>query len=486
MRRLGIAVLLLSCVSTLVAADDVARLLTEIRGSHVVIDQTRELTDKIGGRPTGSPACVRAEEWAAAKLRAAGVDDVRLERYVLPATWRSDAATASCLSPEAFPLRIVACPLTVSTPKGEALEATLVDFGDGSPEALAKVPPSKGKIAFVHSAIMKSLDDLFGDYFRVLTLLDAAHKSGVAAMLIESSQPRSLLYRHPVSFDGEIVKLPVAIVAHDQSERMVRLMESGQVRVRIRLVSKIKEPATARNVAGTIRGTDKSDEIVIFGAHLDSWDLGTGALDNGVNSATVIDLARAIRATGLRPRRTIRFVLFTGEEQGMIGSREYVRAHASELPKVVMMLTADIGSGKTTGFFLNGREDLRRGVEEALGPIYSAKEQQNPIDGIDGTDNFDFLISGVPNLVANQDPVPYLPEYHAESDTFDKVDTKQAIENEAIDAAIVWYFANTADRLPRQNRAEVEKLLADNHLVEQMKAFQQWDEWVGGKRGLGK
>ena len=454
----------------------------QIQASNAVIDDLRELTDTVGGRPTGSPEMEHAVKWAVAKFEAAHVP-VHLESYTLPAYWRNEVAAASCVAPASFPLRIAAAPLTVSTPNGAAIEAELVDFGDGSEAGLAKVPASaKGKIAFVHTAIMKSLDDLFGDYMRTNVLLAAARKHGVAAMLIESSQPRSLLYRHPMSFVGKPVDLPVAVVAHDPSERLVRLMERGAVRVSLKLVSRMQKDAPSQNVVAEIRGSEKPNEIVIFGAHFDSWDLGTGALDNGINATTVIDTARQLVAAGLKPKRTIRFILFTGEEQGMIGSRAYVAQHRAEMPEVVMMMTADIGSGKTTGFFLDGREELRKPVEEALAPLLDVKSQANPIDAIDGSDNFDFLLAGVPNLIGNQDATPYLPEYHAESDTFDKVDVAQAKANEALDAAVLWHFANMPGRIPQQSRAEVGKLLAETHLDEQMKAFDQWEEWTSGKR----
>lgn len=462
-------------------AGDAAPLLAKVRVSNAMTDDLRELCDTIGGRPTPSAAGERSEAWAAQKFRDAGVP-VTLESYMVPAAWRSRTATAEAIAPAAFPLRIAAAPFTAST-IGK-IEGTLVDFGDGNPEVLAKVPESAGKIAFVHTGIMNSLDDLFGDYMRINALLGAAKRTGVAAMLLESSQRRSLLYRHPMSLDGRIVPLPVAVVAHDHAERLARLMQRGDVRVSLRLDNEIAGPVAARNVVAEIRGSDKADEIVVIGAHLDSWDMGTGALDNGVNAVTVIDLARQIKALGLKPRRTIRFVDFTGEENGMIGSRAYAERHREEMPKTAAMITMDIGSGKTTGFFLNGREDLRPFVQDALAPAIDPKAQQNVPDAIDGTDNFDFILFGVPNLVANQDPLPYLPEYHGESDTFDKVDVAAAKENEAIDAALLWALANGDARPPQQTRAEVEKLLADQHLVEQMKLFAQWDDWAEHKRGL--
>jgi carboxypeptidase Q len=188
----------------------------------------------------------------------------------------------------------------------------------------------------------------------------------------------------------------------------------------------------------------------------------------------------------LTPRRTIRFVLFTGEEQGMLGSRAYVVAHAAELDRHAAVVIYDIGSGRLTGIFLNGREDVRATVDTALARVGSLGPFTNPIDAIDGTDNFDFLLSGVPNFVGFQDPAPYLPDYHAESDTFDKVDAREAKAGEAALAALVWELANAERIPPRQTRAEVDALIEATGLEPQMKAFAQWDDWTAGRRGVPK
>jgi hypothetical protein len=198
-------------------------------------------------------------------------------------------------------------------------------------------------------------------------------------------------------------------------------------------------------------------------------------------------VARGIKQLGLRPRRTIRFVLFTGEEQGMWGSAGYVKSHAAELDQHVAAVIFDISSGRTEGFYLNGRDELRRAVEDALRVVRGKRIWNNPLEGVDGTDNFDFLLAGVLNLVANQDPIPYLPDYHAESDIFDMVDAREAKNNDGIAAALVWGLANSKNPpARRQTRVEVEKLLRDTKLDEQMKAFGQWEEWVAGKRGVSK
>jgi Zn-dependent M28 family amino/carboxypeptidase len=262
------------------------------------------------------------------------------------------------------------------------------------------------------------------------------------------------------------------------------LAAQGPVRLRLRLSNTSGGPFESRNVVAEIRGRERPDEVVLLGAHLDSWDLGTGAEDNGANSALVIDAARALKELQLKPRRTIRFVLFTGEEQGMWGSAGYVLRHAKEMNRHNAAVIFDIGTGRTSGFFLNGREDLRAPLERMLAAMPGLELTQNPGDAIDGTDNLDFLLSGVPNLVANQDAAPYLPNYHAESDTLEKVDVRELRTNAAIATGLVWALAENPERFGRrQTRDEVEKLLTDTRLDVQMKTFAQWDDFRTGKRG---
>ena len=474
--------------SQVVSPDLTARLVTRASGSTPLLDDVRELCDRIGGRPTGSAACERAVEWGSSAFRAAGVDKVTTETFSVPNLWLGRSADATCVSPETFPLRIAAAPYSLSTPGRRPLEARLLDAGDGSPEAFAKLGNSaKGAIALVRSAEMKTLDDLFVEYLRNGTVLAAASKAQVSAVLLQSTRPRGLLYRHPVTLNATLAPFPVAIIAREQAARLLRLAERKDVRLSLNISNQISGAYQSRNVVAEIRGSEKPDEIVLLGAHLDSWELGTGANDNGVNAALVIDVARGIKQLGLRPRRTIRFVLFTGEEQGMWGSAGYVKSHAAELDQHVAVVIFDIGSGRTQGFYLNGRDELRRAVEDALRVVRGKRIWNNPLEGVDGTDNFDFLLSGVPNLVANQDPIPYLPDYHAESDVFDMVDAREAKNNDGIAAALVWGLANSRNPpARRQTRVEVEKLLRDTKLDEQMKAFGQWEEWVARKRGVSK
>ncbi len=467
----------------LVAQDPPNKLAARAKGDTPLFTDLRELCDGIGGRPTGSAACDRAIEWAAKKFRDIGIQNVSVEPFTATNMWLPVAAEASATSPAKFNIRIAAAPMSPSTKS--PIEAKLLDAGEGTPQAFAKLGAAlKGSIVLIHSAEMKTFDDLFAEYFRNVALLDAARKYQPAAMLLQSTRPRGLLYRHPISLDTSYAPVPTGVISREHAERLARLAEKGEVRVRLSITNRTLPTYQSKNVIAEIRGREKPDEIVLVGAHLDSWDLGTGAEDNGVNASMVIDLARAFHDLGLVPRRTIRFALFTGEEQGMLGSEGYVAQHKNELDRFAAVVIFDTGSGHTSGFYLNGREELRKPINDALATVEGLNATEHVIDGIDGTDNFDFLISGVPNLVGIQDPIPYLPDYHSESDTFDRVNQKEQKATEAVAGVLLWSLAENPERpAKRQTRAQVEKLLLDTKLDQQMQAFGQWEEFKSGKRG---
>ncbi|HKY33998.1 MAG TPA: M28 family peptidase [Candidatus Polarisedimenticolia bacterium] len=459
-----------------------ARLMERALASGALEDDLEHLTQRIGGRVTGTPASERSIDWAASRLRQAGVS-VSLEEFAVPRFWDDGEAEVWAVSPERFPLPAVACPGSLATPAG-AIEAAVVDAGSGTPEDFSRLgPAAAGAVALVGTRPMEGLGDLFAEYLRDRPMMEAARRAGIAALMVMSNRPRGLLYSHPVRLDGTPAPLPVALVAREPAERLRRLMAHGPARVRLRLAPREGGPFTSRNVIGEIRGSARPGEIVLLGAHLDSWGLGEGAEDNGVNAALVIDVARGFRELGLTPSRTVRFALFTGEEQGLWGSASYVRRHGEEMDRHAAAVIHDTGSGRVRGYYLNGREELRAPVEEALRPAASLGPFQHPLDAVDGTDNFDFLLAGVPNLLADQEAGPYLPDYHAESDTFDKVDREQARRNAAVAAVLVWGLAQ-AEAPPgrRQTRQEVAALLERSGLEPVMRSFGQWEGWAGGSR----
>jgi carboxypeptidase Q len=466
-------------------AEAAAKILPLVMGSSPMEENLRRLTDEIGGRVTGSPEMAKAVEWGVGAFRAAGVD-VHTEKYTLPVTWREGDTRLELLGPVKFPVRLKATGWSPATPAG-GIEANVVDVGYGNEDDFAKAGASvKGTILLVHSDIGATWASLDNEYLRPPLIIDHARKEGATAILWIGARERLLLYRHTNSLAGEIDKIPQAILAREDGLRLARTVAAypGKVGVKLDMPNKIGGPIEQENVVGEIRGYEKPDEVVILGAHLDSWDLGTGALDNGCNAALVIEAARAIKTTGLLPRRTIRFVLFSGEEQGTIGSFEYVKFHRAELDKIRAMITFDNGIGRVTGYSLGGRGELEAGVREVLEPLESWGANNHTSDASFGTDNFDFMLEGVPTLVANQEEANYLPNYHAASDTLDKVDMRELKLHTVLAALTAWGIADRAEPLgKRLTRAELDVLVKETGLAQQLKLLGYWDAWQSGARG---
>src|SRR5882724_979327 len=462
---------------------DTQRLIDEALKPSPVQENLRVLTDEIGGRVPGTPAMEKAMKWGFDAFRAAGADTVKLESYSIAHSWQEGATRVAVTSPTQFNVHAVSVGWAPAT--NGAARARVVDVGKGDAAGFAKAGDIAGTLLLVHTETMKTWDDLFAEYLKAPAIIAAAMKGKAAGIAFISTRQRDLLYRHINTNHGEIDRLPIVIVAREDGERVARLVAKGSpVEAEFDLPNKIGGPFEVANVVAEIKGSEKPDEYVLLGAHLDSWDLGTGALDNGCNAALVIDALRAIKASGLRPRRSIRFALFTGEEQGTLGSRAYVTAHRNEMDKVAAVLIFDEGTGKATGFSLGGRKDLVAPMTKLVAAFRPWNATKLTTDAFVGTDNLDFLLEGVPNLVANQVEANYLENYHASSDTYDKVDFDQLKKHVAIASALIYEIADAPQPLgPRQDRAQVESLVKETHLDDQLKAFGMWQEWEQGTRG---
>jgi carboxypeptidase Q len=476
-----------SAIDASSCAQAAAKLMPIILGDSPMIENLRKLTDEIGGRVSGSPEMAKAVQWGIGGFRAAGVD-VHTEKYTLPVSWKEGATRLSITAPAAAAprtLRAVSEGWSPATPR-DGIEGNVVDIGTGKEADISRAGNLKGAILLAHSEIGSSWPDLFNEYMRPPGIIARAVREGAAAILWMSARERLLLYRHTNSLNGEIDKIPQAVVAREDALGLARLIEAnpGSVRLRLEMPNQIGGPVEQENVVGQIRGYDKPDEVVILGAHLDSWELGTGALDNGCNAALVIEAARAIKAMGVLPKRTIRFVLFTGEEQGTIGSHAYVKSHATELDKIRGVVIFDSGSGRVSGFSLGGRSDTETGLRQILKPLDAWGATQHADDASFGTDNFDFLLEGVPTFVANQEISNYLANYHAASDTFDKVDQRELKVNTVIAALTAWGIADRTEPIgKRLSRVELNILVKQTGLDEQMKLLGYWEHWQSGTRG---
>jgi hypothetical protein len=466
-------------------AQAAAKITPIVMGESPLEENLRRLTDGIGGRVTGSLEMTKAVEWGVAGFRTAGVD-VRTETYSLPVRWSEGATRLEVLGPDSFPVSLVSLGLSPATPPG-GLEGPLIPIGSGAEADFARVGGNaKSAILIVHTEVSYTWSDLFNEYRYPPAIIERAVRAGALAILWTGERERKLLYRHTNSLDGRPERIPQAVLAREDGLRLERAVGAnpGKTRVRLTMPNNVGGPVDQQNVVGEIRGYEKPDEIVVLGAHLDSWELGTGALDNGCNAALVIEAARAIKASGLLPRRTIRFILFSGEEEGLLGSWAYVKAHRDELDKYRGVVIFDSGVGRTTGFSLGGRHDIEPAVREILRPFAGWGVGQHSFDATWGTDHFDFLLEGVPNLVANQEVANYLQNYHAASDTFDKVDIRELKLNTVLAAVTAWGIADRAQPIgPRLTRAQVAQLLKETGLEQQLREQGMWDEWESGGRG---
>jgi carboxypeptidase Q len=367
-----------------------------------------------------------------------------------------------------------------------AKHVPVVDVGAGTEADFKKAGDISGKLILVHSDVLKTWLDLFNEYMKAPPVIEAAVKGKAKAIAFIATREHDVLYRHTNAMAGQIDQIPMVLVAREDGERVGRLVTSGHpVWADLSVPNKIGGPVTSSNVIAEIKGSEKPDEFVILGAHLDSWELGTGALDNGCNSALVVDALRTIKESGLKPRRAIRFILFSGEEEGMVGSRAYATAHRNELDQLAGVAVIDAGIGRVTGFTLGGRKDVADAVAEIVAPLKQFHASTLTTDDIEwGTDNFDFLLEGAPTMVAIQEEGNYLVNYHATSDTFDKVDIGQLKKHTAEMTVLAFGIANAKDRIgPRLTRAQIEKTLLDTHVDEQMKPLGIWAEWESAKRG---
>ncbi len=448
-------------------------------------ENLRVLTDEIGGRVPGTPAFEKAQQWAIAAFKQAGADSVHTEEFTIPQSWTEGDTQVNVVAPVKFHVRAVSvawiAPMT-STP------ARVVDVGMGTAAEFAKAGDIAGAIILVHSKVLATWDDLFDEYFRAPGIIARSVQGKALLIAFTSSRDYDILYRHINTLSGKMDVIPQVLLAREDSLRIARLIAHGEkVQMSISLPNKVGPIITSHNVIAEIKGSELPNEVVIFGAHLDSWNLGTGALDNGCNAALVIDAVRAIKASGIRLRRTMRFILFSGEEQGMFGSLAYVRAHRKELDNVAAEVVLDGGDGAITGFSTGGRKDIDTTLAPLLQPFAAWKATEITNDAALGTDNYDFMIEGVPTILPNQETANYLINYHATSDTYDKVDFAQLKKNEAITAELMLELANIPQRLgPRLTRAQIEATFPDTHLDEEMKGFRVWDEWVDGSRGRAK
>ena len=436
------------------AAEPVETLVAHALTSSKAYETLSYLTDNIGPRLSGTRGAALAVKWTTEQFRAWGIP-VRNEKIMVP-RWIRGAESARLVSHNDQRIVLTTLGGSVATPPAgitaEVIEVTSFD----ELKALGRTKVA-GKIVFFNRAMDmelvragRSFDAYSGAVEFRSKGADEASTLGAVAAVIRSVDSASLRTPHTGSLRYRVErKIPAAAVSAEDAMLIHRLLAKGErVRMHLVLMPRTLPDVESANVVAEIRGSEKPDEIVVIGGHLDSWDLGTGAIDNGSGVAMVMETMRLVHDLKMKPRRTIRCVLFMNEENGLRGGRAYWRTHAAEMSRHIAAIESDAGAGKPTGFIttVSGERLLRLqrrlSVLQRIGPM-----KFETTTGATGADTSLMVEGGVPGFGLLPDPRHYFDYHHSAADTLDKVDPNHLAENAAAIAALTWVIADADESL---------------------------------------
>jgi carboxypeptidase Q len=412
----------------------------------------QSLTDEIGGRVTGSPQSREASEWILKELKDAGYDSAHFEEYALETAWKRGPAEGEILSPAQFHLHVGAYGWVPGT--NGRVESRVVDLGSPPSNDLPGTNESLSGAAIIVD--VHSIGNTPGQVMRAAMASQLA-RAGAAAMLIPSDKPGRMLY---TSAYGMYPRAPIPIlsIGKEDTAFLRRLLARGPVKIALDIKNSFERPQGERNVIADLPG-EHPDEVTLLGAHFDSWDPAQGADDNGTGVAAVLEAARILKRLGVKPRTTIRFAFFSGEEEGNLGSLAYIDQHKAELGKLRAFLLMDSGAQTPQGFYTNGREDVASAARRVLLPLASLGDSEVTTEADLESDNGTFMTVGVPCLTLKVAPGDYEVRHHAVTDTFDNVNLQLLARDTAVIAVASWLVANQETRLaPLQSASEIRDL----------------------------
>lgn len=421
-------------------AKTVDRLIDKALEDDVAWDMLESLTTEIGPRLAGSEAEARARDWGVRALKELGFKNVRIETFELP-YWERVAESAEIVSPFPQALAVTALGNSVATPEGGATGEvvrfrTLLELQDAPMTGL------EGKIVFVDE-VMTRTQDGSGYGWAVAKRSGAANEAarrGAAAALIRSAGTSAVRTPHTgvMRYAEDVTPVPIAALSNPDATQLARAMEraEGPVRVKVEISVRTKTTVESGNVIGEIPG--RTDDIIVIGGHLDSWDLGTGAVDDGAGVAITAAAAKLIDDLPGRPNRTIRVIMWGAEEVGLIGARAYVAEHADDLDRHYLASESDFGAGPVWQFrtrFAESELPKAKVFQKALRRLGVGPGDNNATGG---PDVGPLRMAGVPVFTLMQDGRDYFDLHHTSDDTFDKIDLDALRQNVAAWAATVY------------------------------------------------
>lgn len=408
-------------------------------------DITEDLTTTIGPRLVGSPAMERAKDWGAAKFKALGFTNIKIEQFAKP-SWTRGEESAELVGPYPMKLGIVGLGRTIPTPVG-GIEADVALFHTYAELIAAPEGSLKGKIVVITQPMVKAQD---GSGYGVAGIsrrsgpVEAAKRGAVAVLIRSISTSDSTVPHTGVTAFGEgVVSIPAAAIGVPEAEQLERLAKKGPLRIKLKLASTVDPNDVAWNISGEIKGSEKPDEVIVIGGHLDSWDVGTGALDDATGVAITTSAAKLIGDLPKHPKRTIRVVMWGSEESG--GSSEaYIAAHKDEVPKIVLAGESDTGADRVFALKLPtgaATHPLATTAANVLAPLKIYVSRTPATHG--GADIEGLEEAGVPSVELDQDASRYFDYHHTADDTLNKVRPDELAQNVAAWASFIYLVADS-------------------------------------------
>ncbi len=420
-----------------------SRILASARQDQAAWKRLAELTDTFGPRLSGTPQLEAAFRWAAAEMKADGLENVRLEKVMVP-TWVRGRESAEIVEPVPSALAMLGLGNSVGTPpdgvSGEILVVKSLEELD------ARAGDAKGKIVVFNVPYTG-----YGPTVRYRSSgASMAARHGAVAMLLRSVGLPGLRTPHTgaLRYDQAVPSIPAAALSAEDADRLQRMSDRGQrVVVRLKMEARFLPDSESANLVAEIKGRERPQEIVVMGGHLDSWDVGVGAMDDGGGCVAAWEALRILRGQGLRPRRTLRLVLWTNEENGLRGGLAYRDQHRAELADHVLAIESDAGVFKPRGFGFTGNDKARNTVTEIaslLAPIGAA--QVGPSGG--GADIGPAVSAGqIPAMSLEVEGAKYFLYHHTAADTPDKIEPEEIALSAASLAIMGYVVADMPSRL---------------------------------------
>jgi len=425
------------------ASPDVKRLISMAKTGRYGYKITESLTTEIGPRLAGSPEEAKARLWAVAKFKKLGLENVRVQEFTVPG-WVRGVETAEIISPNPQKLYITSLGGSVATPP-DGIEADIAYFETFEDLEAAPMGGLDGKIVFISGRMEKHPDGAgYGPANKKRRSgATEAGKRGAVAVVIRSVGTDSHRFPHTgqMRYAEDVTPIPIAALSAPDADQLERTLSRGQgVRLKMVLTPQSVGQLPSGNVIGEIVGTERPDEIILISGHLDSWDQGTGALDDAAGIGISAGAAKLLIDSGLKPKRTIRVVAFGAEEIGLLGGFDYVKQNREELPKHMLATQSDFGAGLIyevkSGVKGAAGNAVLKDIADALGlPMSDA-----PTNG--GPDIGPMFNEGVPAMRLQQDGTDYFDYHHTPDDTFDKIDPDEMAQNTGAFAVMAWLSAN--------------------------------------------